>query len=90
MCVTIFFMGIIVNNLQERSELQQRIAAELREKQLKNGQIDPEISAPEFDVEKSEYLKNMESASMPGWIWIVGLVIVAGLALILAIYIKGH
>ncbi|MCL2038025.1 hypothetical protein FWG95_03425 [Candidatus Saccharibacteria bacterium] len=71
-------MGIIVNQNQNRSELQQRIAAELREKQLKNGPVDGDIKAPEFDIEKSEYLKDRGGDTpIPGWVWLVGLVMTA-------------
>lgn len=81
-------MAIIVNNQQNRSELQQRIAAELREKQLKNGQVDPEISAPEFDIEKSEYLKDRTGdAPVPGWIWTIGLMVAAVVAFALVKYV---
>jgi hypothetical protein len=71
-------MGIIVNNQQNRSELQQRIAAELREKQLKSGQVDPDLKAPEFDIEKSVYMKDRGGDTpVSGWIWAAGLVVTA-------------
>ena len=81
-------MGIIVNNLQERSELQQRIAAELREKQLKNGQVDPDFQAPEFDIEKSEYLKDRGGDKpVPGWVWLIVLIVAAGIAFALVKFV---
>ena len=67
-----------MNQNQNRSELQQRIAAELREKQLKNGPVDSDINAPEFDIEKSVYLKDRGGDTpVPGWVWVIVLMVAA-------------
>lgn len=66
------FMAIIFNNTEEKSELQRKITAELREKQAAKAKIPQKnggATAPEFDVEKSEYLKDMETSRVPGWVW---------------------
>jgi len=78
-------MAIIINKRDDQSELQQRITAELREKQARKSQED-DLIAPEYDVEKSEYLKDIEESNLSGWIWLVGLIIVAILAFLIAYY----
>ena len=62
-------MAIIFNNSENRSELQQRIAAELREKQAKKGLADADLHAPEYDNETSAYLKNTKSTTSLAWAW---------------------
>ena len=79
-------MAIIFNDQQNRSELQQRIAAELREKQARS-KHDGDLHAPEYDVEKSEYLKDREESSLPGWVWLVGLFLTAAAVLALVMFV---
>jgi hypothetical protein len=86
--ITISAMGIIVNKREEKTELQQRITAELREKAARQGRDAPEIDAPEYDMEKSAYLKDYETASVPGWVWVGGLIVAATAALFVAIMIR--
>jgi hypothetical protein len=79
-------MAIIVNNRSDQSELQQRITAELREKQSRKS-LDDDLAAPEYDMEKSEYLKDREMSNVPGWVWIVGLIVAAGAAFLIVKFI---
>ena len=83
LCYNIF-MAIIVNNQQEQSELQRRVTAELREKQAGKSRDAGGLAAPEYDVDKSEYLKNTAVSTLPGWIWLVGLVVAAAAAFLIA------
>ena len=76
-------MGIIVNKPQTQSELQQRITAELREKMAGDSQSG-DFRAPEYDVNKSEYLKNTTASSVPGWVWITVLIVAAVAAFFIA------
>ena len=82
--ITIILMGIIVNKREEQTELQQRIAAELREKAAANSRTENDIKAPEYDVEKSEYMKNLSDSHLPGWVWLIVLVVAAAAAFFIA------
>jgi len=61
-------MAIIFHDSKQRSELQQRIAAELREKQAGKN-LDTELRAPEYDNETSTYLKDTKSTTSLAWVW---------------------
>ncbi|MCL2280535.1 hypothetical protein FWC31_01460 [Candidatus Saccharibacteria bacterium] len=61
-------MAIIFNDEKQRSELQQRIAAELREKQASKS-LNTDLRAPEYDNETSAYLKNTKSTTSLAWVW---------------------
>jgi hypothetical protein len=67
-------MGIIVRNQENRSELQQRLAAELREKMAR--QSEP-VDAPELPdgVSDSAYVKDFEKKFQPN-ARVVGLIVV--------------
>ena len=73
-------MGLLIklDGENERSELQNRINAELREKSYRTTEIE-DVSPPDL-VEDSEYAKNLHSPSTD-WIYIAALVIAAGLLL---------
>lgn len=76
-------MGIIVNNNEEKSELQRKITAELRAKQIEKAKLVEDVKKNEkrkilknaSDIENSEYLKDLEISRTPGWIW--GFLVVA-------------
>ena len=59
-------MGIIVHKETERNtELNDRIAADLRERAQANELEDPDL------VEDTDYTKDMKKTSRFGWVWFV-------------------
>ena len=73
-------MGVIVHKETERnSELNDRIAADLRARAQRTTDItDPDL------IEDSDYTRNLKKTSRFGWIWIV-LVALAILSLVLIV-----
>lgn len=70
-------MGLFIKQNENRSQLQQRIAAELREKSKQQASS----SEPVDQTTDSSYVKDMEQASGRSWVWVVlGGILVAGLA----------
>ena len=66
-------MGLFIRQNENRSQLQERLAAELREKA--RARLD---SGDQLDqVENSQYLKNTEATSQRAWIWLLVLAIIA-------------
>ena len=73
-------MGVIVHKEVERNtELNNRIAADLRNR----AQQSTDISDPDL-AEDTDYVKNMKKTGRFGWIWIV-LIALAILSLILIV-----
>lgn len=74
-------MGVIVHKETERrTELNDRIAADLRNRAKMSGQEDPDL------VEDADYVRNLKKTGKFSWIWfvLVGLAI-ASLVLIIVI-----
>lgn len=65
-------MGIIVNQQDNRSELQKRIAAELSEKAKKNHK--PKGDQPD-GVEDSAYIEGTKRTTGLAWAWLIIVVI---------------
>ena len=67
-------MGIMVEGNEERSKLQERISADLRERARKSSK-DEDVDL----VEGSEYLKGTKKTHKFSWFWfvLVGLAVVA-------------
>lgn len=61
-------MALFVRQDQERSELQQRLAAELREKAKKRAESETQ---PPDGVEDSNYLEGTKSTTKLAWVWIL-------------------
>ncbi len=74
-------MGVIVNKEQEdNSNLSKRISADLKERNAKA------MDSNDIDLANdAEYLKNLNTTSKFGWVWIV-LIILAILSLISIIF----
>ncbi len=75
-------MGIIVNKTDEQdSELNRRIAAELRQRTQENSKLgaNPDLA------EDSEYVEQFKKTSKFGWVWIV-LIALALLSLIFIMF----
>lgn len=75
-------MALFIKQNEERSELQQRIAAELQEKNKKKS---IETDQPD-GVTDSAYLKDTKTTTSLAWVW-VSIVIFAVVALV--VYIVG-
>jgi type VI protein secretion system component VasF len=71
-------MGLFVRQNEERSELQQRLAAELQEKAKKRAEND---AVRPDGVEDSDYLKDTKRTTSLAGVWIAIIVV----ALILAV-----
>lgn len=68
------YMALFVNNQGQRSELQERLVAELREKAERNG---AQVEEKEYDaVEDSRYAKDYKQTTSLAWVWaLIGLAI---------------
>lgn len=66
-------MALFIRQNEERSELQQRLAAELQEKARARAKTDNQLD----DIEDSEYLKGTKRTTSLAWVWlgVVGLAI---------------
>ncbi len=72
-------MGIVVQNNNQRSKLQDRITADLREK--------AQATSRDIDfAEDSEYTKNLKKTGRFSWVWFV-LILFAVLALVVILVI---
>lgn len=72
-------MGLFIRQNDNRSQLQERLAAELREK----ARVRAAGSDPVDLTENSTYLKNTETTSKRAWIWFVAL---GALLLVLVVF----
>lgn len=82
----ILCMGIIVKNDSERSELQQRIAAELREKQLRASLTDSDLESSDIDPADSAYMEDLKPATTLSWAWLlIGLAIIGVIITVIVI-----
>jgi hypothetical protein len=71
-------MGIIVKQNDERTKLQERIAAELKEKMSSTSLDDQEL--PDL-VEESEYIKDFEKEStFKFWVKVAAVIILVAIA----------
>ena len=68
-------MGLFVNQQDSRSELQERIAAELREKAKTSGLQE---KASLDGVEDVKYLEDTKQTTTLAWVWIVIVIMAAG------------
>ena len=76
-------MGIMVEGNEEKSKLQERISADLRERSRRNSKDDGDVDL----VEDSEYLKNTRKTGRFSWFWFI-LVALAALSLVIIFVIK--
>ena len=66
-------MALFIRQNEERSQLQERLAAELQEKARKRAEADNQLD----DIEDSNYLKGTKRTTSLAWVWLV----VVGLAI---------
>ena len=74
-------MGLFIRQNDNRSQLQERLAAELREK----ARARAAGSDPVDLTENSNYLKNTETTSSRAWIWFVVLGVLMSVVILLAL-----
>ena len=76
-------MGVIVQSNEEKSKLQERIAADLRERNQSSAQRRGSVDF----VEDSEYSKHMRKTSRFSWFWFI-LIVLAIISLIVIFVLK--
>lgn len=77
-------MGLFLNQQDKRSELQERIAADLREKAMRTSKTEDS----DWDVAKdAAYLEDTKETTSLGWAWIV--IIILALGVIISFIILG-
>lgn len=72
-------MGVIYTDTDEKSDLQRRIQADLREKQAVKPLVDGHNvrdSDPELD--QAAYRKDFATSKVPGWVYVIGVLLVLG------------
>lgn len=75
-------MGLFIQQNDNRSQLQERLAAELREK----AKLQANNSEPLDQTKHSNYLKNTEQTSSRAWIWfLIGGIVVLGVAVFMIV-----
>ena len=79
-------MGIILNQEDNRTELQKRIAAELTDKDKKRKARQDEL--PD-GVEDSAYIENTKKTTSLAWVWIVIIAVVV-IGAIIFILVSGQ
>lgn len=79
-------MGLYLKRNDTRSELQERLAAELQEKQKKKLDIDPEKSRMD-GVEDMRFVKGTKQTTSLAWVWmLIGLAVVVLTVWIIILY----
>jgi len=78
-------MALFIRQDDNRSELQQRLAAELQEKAKKRAELD---DTPSDDIEDSNYLKNTKKTTSLAWMWLL-IAIVFILIIVASFFIVG-
>ncbi|MCL2173742.1 hypothetical protein FWH58_00340 [Candidatus Saccharibacteria bacterium] len=81
-------MAIIFNQTDHKSELQQRIAAELRQKQTSKNLVDDDLAAPEYNDENSAYLEQTKTTTSLAWAWILIALAVVGVIILILVVIS--
>ena len=76
-------MGLFIRQEDSRSELQQRIAAELQEKAKKRLDL---TEAPDL-VEDSQYIKGFKRTTSLAWVW--ALIVIAFVVIAIWLMITG-
>ena len=74
-------MGLFIRQNDERSELQQRIAAELQQKAKQSSQL---ADRPD-GVDDSQYIKGTKVTTSLAWVWVVIGVIFVGIIIWLTV-----
>lgn len=71
------YMALFIRQDEERSELQQRLAAELQEKARARAEMDNQLD----DIEKMSYLDGTKRTTSLAWVWV--LIVIASVAVLI-------
>lgn len=74
-------MALFIKQNQQRTELQEKLAAELQEKARKKSES---ADLPD-GVEDSQFIKGTKPASKTSWIWLIVAVVLIGIVILLGI-----
>ncbi len=74
-------MALFIRQDDERSELQQRIAAELQQKVKDNSKL---ADRPD-GVDDSQYIKGTKTTTSIAWVWVIMAVIIVGVIIWLTV-----
>ncbi|HEX6462325.1 MAG TPA: hypothetical protein VFZ58_03555 [Candidatus Saccharimonadales bacterium] len=77
-------MALFIRQNEERSKLQERLAAELQERVTKTQQIDTQDT-----LEEQAYLKDTKKTSAHAWLWAVGFIAVVVAVLLFVVLRPG-
>lgn len=77
-------MALFIRQNEERSQLQERLAAELQEKARKRAETDNQLD----DIEDSHYLKGTKRTTSLAWVWL--LVVVLAVAALVIIMMRAN
>ena len=77
-------MALFIRQNEERSKLQERLVADLQEKSKKNFD-----KSNGFDVDDSEYMKDLKQTTSLSWVWLIIAIIAAILVIWLLIVSSG-
>lgn len=75
-------MALFIRQSEDRSELQQRLATELRERAKARAEVD---GTPPDGVNDSQYLKGTKTTTNLAWVWIL-IVVLAVVAMIIVMF----
>lgn len=75
-------MGLFIRQDEERTELQQRIATELRERAKARAEADNKFD----DIEKSQYLQGTKRTTSLAWVW--GVIVVLAVGVLIYVVIR--
>lgn len=77
-------MALFIRQNEERSQLQERLAAELQEKARKRAETDNQLD----DIENMNYLKGTKRTTSLAWVWMV--IVGLGIAVIVMIMMRAN
>lgn len=75
-------MALFIRQNEDRSKLQERLAAELREKAKARAELD---GTPADGVEDSAYLKGTKATTSLAWVWVVIVFLVIATVIFVAV-----
>lgn len=78
-------MGILVQNSEKRSELGERISADLRERGRRNSLATSEFDS-DYDLDDREFAEaGTKKTSRFGWVWLVLIILAVGSIMVIMI-----
>jgi hypothetical protein len=78
-------MALFIKQNEDRSKLQERLAAELQERAKKRAEHD--VTLPD-GVEDSQYVKGTKTTTSLAWVWVV--IVIAAVAALIFVAVSGQ